>query len=662
MAIENLCSTRKGKSCVIYIRVSSERQVQGYSLDGQKRYLKEWAEFEGMTVSEIYVEPGKSGKSITGREVFQRMLDDISSRKVTPDYVVVFKLSRFGRNAKDILNSLNRIQSYGVNLICKEDGLDSSSAMGRMMITILGAVAEMERENILAQSMLGREEKAKQGGWNGGFAPYGYELIDGKLFVKEDEAAIVRLVFDKFLNGGMGYSTIAGYLNHQGIPRLPSPNSHRRTFTDWTVHHIKRMVDNPVYTGRVAFGRTRLERVDGTESEYRRVRSDKYILSNELSHEPIISDEVFEKARAKRNESRATGIPKIGREPKHLLSGILKCPMCGSSMYTDTVKWRTKDGVQHTRLKYQCGHYAKAKFGQCKKNSILAEWVEREVIEYTKLLVQNPKFAEDIQRQIGQKVDVSEIDEEIANYRKLLKKLERSKLNLELDIDSLSDEDVNAERKRKDMNIRLDRIYEEIYGIEDSITDCELRKAVVEQDAMTRDRVYQVLLSFEKLFDIISKDDQRRLLESLISEVHLYPKETWENGKNPIKEIRYTFPVLGKEDISTLSENLASVETVVQLSLKTDTPKILVNMPVECESCYTPEEQATYPKIKAYVKEKYGFNVSSLYIAQIKDKCGLDKRLNYNLSKEEGVKVPECPSEKEVAIMDAFRHFKLIES
>ena len=104
------------------------------------------------------------------------------------------------------------------------------------------------------------------------------------------------------------------------------------------------------------------------------------------------------------------------------------------------------------------------------------------------------------------------------------------------------------------------------------------------------------------------------------------------------------------------------VETVVQLSLKTDTPKILVNMPVECESCYTPEEQATYPKIKAYVKEKYGFNVSSLYIAQIKDKCGLDKRLNYNLSKEEGVKVPQCPPEKEVAIMDAFRHFKLIES
>ena len=104
--MDDVYSGRKGKKCVIYIRVSSERQVQGYSLEGQKRYLKEWAEFEGMTVSEIYVEPGKSGKSISGREVFQQMLEDISTGRIDIDYVVVFKLSRFGRNAKDILNSL----------------------------------------------------------------------------------------------------------------------------------------------------------------------------------------------------------------------------------------------------------------------------------------------------------------------------------------------------------------------------------------------------------------------------------------------------------------------------------------------------------------------------------------------------------------------------
>ena len=80
--MDEIYSSRRGKRCPIYIRVSSERQVQGYSLEGQKRFLKEWAEFEGMTVVEIYVEPGKSGKPISGREVFQKMLGDIASEEM----------------------------------------------------------------------------------------------------------------------------------------------------------------------------------------------------------------------------------------------------------------------------------------------------------------------------------------------------------------------------------------------------------------------------------------------------------------------------------------------------------------------------------------------------------------------------------------------------
>lgn len=102
------------------------------------------------------------------------------------------------------------------------------------------------------------------------------------------------------------------------------------------------------------------------------------------------------------------------------------------------------------------------------------------------------------------------------------------------------------------------------------------------------------------------------------------------------------------------------VETVVKLSLKKDTPKIEVTMEPGAESNYTPADKATYQKIKAYVQEKHGLNVSNLYIAQIKDKCGIDKRENYNLPKSEDAKVPKCPPEKEAAIMDAFRHFNMI--
>ena len=107
-------------------------------------------------------------------------------------------------------------------------------------------------------------------------------------------------------------------------------------------------------------------------------------------------------------------------------------------------------------------------------------------------------------------------------------------------------------------------------------------------------------------------------------------------------------------------DNRIDVETVVSLSLKKDSPKIEVSMKPGEDSLYEPRK-GTYEKIKAYVLEKYGLKVSSLYIAQVKDKCGLDKRLNYNLSKKDDPHVPECPKEKEDAIMDAFRHFGLIE-
>ena len=102
------------------------------------------------------------------------------------------------------------------------------------------------------------------------------------------------------------------------------------------------------------------------------------------------------------------------------------------------------------------------------------------------------------------------------------------------------------------------------------------------------------------------------------------------------------------------------VETVVKLSLKKDTPKIEVTMEPEEESNYTPQEKATYSKIKEYVKEKYGVNVHTSYIAQVKRMCGLDMGENYNKSKKENPEVKQCPQEKVEYIKDALKHFGLI--
>jgi len=189
------------------------------------------------------------------------------------------------------------------------------------------------------------------------------------------------------------------------------------------------------------------------------------------------------------------------------------------------------------------------------------------VIAYTKLLVSNQKFVQDIQEKIGKRVDSSSINMEIENFQSKIVILQRNKSKLEQDIDNIADDDRNAKRKREDMNRRLDKLYEEIYAIEDNIADCEKRKEAVEHNILTTESIYSLLLAFEQLFDKMNREDKRKILESLISAVYLYPKETWQEKRSPIKEIRYTFPV-SPEVMQEIGENVSSVETVVLMSRK----------------------------------------------------------------------------------------------
>lgn len=123
----------------------------------------------------------------------------------------------------------------------------------------------------------------------------------------------------------------------------------------------------------------------------------------------------------------------------------------------------------------------------------------------------------------------------------------------------------------------------------------------------------------------------------------------------------FSLPEYSENSGKCISITLSThVETVVKLSLKKDTPKIEVTMEPDEESNYTPEEKATYQKIKEYVKDKYGVNVHTSYIAQVKRMCGLDMCENYNKSKKENPEVKQCPQEKVEYIKDTLKHFKLI--
>ena len=552
---------REGKKCVLYPRVSTEMQVDGYSLEGQKNSLKRFADREEMEIVGIYEDAGKSGKSIEGRPAFKKMLSDIKNG-LEIDYILVYKLSRFGRNAADILNSLEFVQSYGINLICIEEGIDSSQTSGKLLISVLSAVAEIERENIIEQTMNGRREKARQGGWNGGFAPYGYYLKDNQLLIEETEAEAIRIIFDKFANSDIGLGGVAKYLNLQGIKKIPRQNG---TLETWSSHFIRLILDNPVYCGKIAYGRRTREKVKGTKNEYKQVHAEDYILEDG-QHEGIISEELWQKVHAKR---MATGIKqpsKIGKDRSHLLTGILKCPLCGSSMYTNKHAWTNKDGTYKEVYYYICGRNKQERGHHCDyKASLRKTDIEPLVIEAVKELVSDKYFAKEIEKRIGVQTDTTAIDKELANYESKLKEVDLNKARLEREIDNLPIDARFRERKIHDMTLRLDGLYDTIVELEERIEDAKLRKSSIEMEAITLDNIYKLMLNFGKLYDIISDEEKKSLITYLIKEIQIYP-----NGESeqPLKSIEFNFPIYrdGQEVRRLLWEKGNTVETFTLLS------------------------------------------------------------------------------------------------
>ena len=137
---------RKRTNCYIYTRVSTSMQVDGYSQDAQREKLRGYAAYQEMTVVGEYSDEGFSGKNIQGRMEFRRMLEDIQTQKDSVDYVLVFKLSRFGRNAADVLNSLQLMQDYAEiqARVKKQTGLNVTPLY---IAQVKGKHGIIEREN-----------------------------------------------------------------------------------------------------------------------------------------------------------------------------------------------------------------------------------------------------------------------------------------------------------------------------------------------------------------------------------------------------------------------------------------------------------------------------------------------------------------------------------
>lgn len=546
-----------------YTRVSTAMQIDGYSLDAQKSRMKAYAEFNDYEIVHEYEDAGKSGKSIEGRIQFNQMLEDIKTGKDGVSYVLVFKLSRFGRNAADVLSTLQVMQDFGVNLICVEDGIDSSKDAGKLMISVLSAVAEIERENIRVQTMEGRIQKAREGKWNGGFPPYGYKLEKGFLYINEEEAEAIRIIFDQYVHTDIGANGLAKYLEQHGIRKIQRQNGKNPLFD---AALIRRILKNPVYCGKISYGRRRTEKVHGTRNEYRQVEQDDYLLVDGL-HEGIVSEELWHEAQVKLlAQAKKYEHVNRGKETKvHLLSGLVKCPICGAGMYGNKSIKHKKDGTKYKDFYYYgCKHRTMTRGHKCDyKKQISEELLDSAVAEVIVKLVSNPKFAAMMQEKINMKVDTTAIEQEISNYEKQLRQFYSVKAKLAEEIDSLDPDDRHYVRRKADLDDRLYKMYDKIEDTESLLIAARAKKLAIEAEKLTGDNIYKVLIYFDKLYSAMNEQEKRQLMEKLISEIQIF-EERQPNGQW-LKSIKFRLPII-EEDMSLSLDNDTHIECVTLLT------------------------------------------------------------------------------------------------
>ena len=634
-----------------YTRVSTAMQIDGYSLEAQKNRMKAYADFNDYEIVGEYEDAGKSGKSIEGRTEFNRMMEDIKCGKDNVSFVLVFKLSRFGRNAADVLSTLQTMQDFGVNLICVEDGIDSSKDAGKLMISVLSAVAEIERENIRVQTMEGRIQKAREGKWNGGFAPYGYDLVNGQLVVNEEEAKAVRLIFDLYVHKKMGGRLIAQYLERHGILKLNHRNTRGELFS---AAYVREIIKNPSYCGK-------MEKVHGTRNDYRIVWNDDYLLCDGI-HEPLISVQDWEDAqvRLRSQGERYKRYDRRDSEHAYLLTGLIKCPECGAGMYVSKSVKKRKDGSNYKEFYYYgCKHRRLDRGHKCTfKTQIPLPLMDQAVAEVIVSLVSRPDFSRLMAEKINAEIDTTALQQEITHLEKQLRQQYAVKDKLMEEIDQLDPDDRHYQHRKSDLDNRLYKMYDKIDDTEELLIEARAKKQAIEADKVTRENIVGILTNFQRLYDVMNDAEKHDLMETLIADIQVYPQRQ-PNGQW-LKSIHFKLPIISEEEMQFGLDNSDRDETV--MSLVQQNPDDIVKVGIDADELAVTkaESKATYGEIQARVKEQTGLNVTPLYIAQVKRKHGIIERECYNKAKSESAKMLICPPDKEKAIEEALRFFGMI--
>ncbi|MFL0167937.1 recombinase family protein [Candidatus Clostridium helianthi] len=495
------------RKVAIYCRVSTTEQAEeGYSIGEQERLLSDNCIKHGDTIYKVYADKGISGKNIKSRPALKELLKDAQEGKF--DSVLVWKMNRISRSLKDVLNIIDLFEKYNITFKSATEPFDTTTPSGKMQFQMMALIGEFERGTIAQNVKMGMMARAREGRWNGGIV-FGYDVKerenstnkkrrDTELVINEKEAEVIRAIFTKYSEGN-GYKAITNYINKFGYTT--------KRGKAFSVGSIKDILMNPIYIGKIRYN------VRPNWSEKRRRNKNSNPLIVDGIHKSIIGQELWDKVQKQIEANK--GKPSRIYDGEFPLTGVLRCPVCGTEMVICRSIGTRKDGTKRRREYYCCGAWKNKGTAVCHSNSINVDKANEYVFGKLSELLNNDKLIKDIVENINT-TRKAMVDPSKGELEKILKELNKLEANKKKAFEAYEEDIIT----KKDFSDRMSEILsreemlqQEVNSIKSNILDDGAQEVSYEF-------VREILSSFSKMLsELTSREQQKRLLHMLISKI-----------------------------------------------------------------------------------------------------------------------------------------------
>lgn len=482
-----------------YCRVSTEKEAQIDSLEKQIEFFNEFTKKNGYELYKLYADEGISGKQIKHRKQFQQMMIDAKAKKF--DKVVVKDVSRFARNTVDLLQSVRELKSYGVQV----DFLNNGEVMeggSEFILTILGAMAQQESANMSKRVKFGKDITAKKGRVPN--LVFGYDKIPDERYtlkINEEEAKIVKEIFESYVYKGIGTTKIAWNLNDRGIRT-------KKTKSKWVQTSIVRMLKNPIYTGRVTNKKSEVtDFITGTRKD---LPEEEWIVV-EKPEMRIISDELFNRAQ-ELLEQRSNEFKLNNKREKteYVFSTLIYCKHCGYSFRRIKRKY-TANGPEYIR--WVCSGRNSMGVNHCPNKTVIDEEELLNAIKiYLKSIIKNKKdFMKAVEKEFEKITKLRENNER--SEESLLKEIEKVTVKKQKYMEMFQNEIINIQELKQytnPLNEDIARLERELKLItseikEKDVLEKELNKTIkTVDDILNNQTITNAML--KTIIDVIEVD------------------------------------------------------------------------------------------------------------------------------------------------------------